>query len=153
MSGGRFLVGLREVNTSERILAIKSLLKESISFWEEDVYPDSNLDLSLMQLNKDLQDVSVELENTSLEQNSIEVAAVVSGYIAKKMIKKTKCSDCRVLLTFNSRRGPIPETYDYLLKLSRGGLTLPASDLTDHVCKSFAMLRVMRNCHSQSRLA
>ena len=37
MSVGRFLVGLREVNTSERILTIKSLLKESISFWEEDV--------------------------------------------------------------------------------------------------------------------
>ena len=114
------------------------------------MYPDSNLDLSLMQLNKDLQDVSVELENTSLEQNSIEVAAVVSGYIAKKMIKKTKCSDCRVLLTFNSGRGPIPETYDYLLKLSRGGLTLPASDLTDYVCKSFAMLEL---CETVTRKA
>ena len=33
MSGGRFLVGLREVNNSERILACRSLLKEGIDIW------------------------------------------------------------------------------------------------------------------------
>ena len=39
MSGGRFLVGLREVRSSERICAIDSLLKAGINFWEEDVAP------------------------------------------------------------------------------------------------------------------
>ena len=37
MSGGRFLVGLREVNSSEKILKIRSLLKENINFWEGDL--------------------------------------------------------------------------------------------------------------------
>ena len=32
MSGGRFLVGLREAKNNEGILALKSLFKESISF-------------------------------------------------------------------------------------------------------------------------
>ena len=31
MSGGRFLIGLRELQTSERILAVKTLLKESVN--------------------------------------------------------------------------------------------------------------------------
>ena len=56
----------------------------------------------------------------------------------------------RLSSSFNSGRGPIPETYDYLLKLSRGGLTLPASDLTDYVCKSFAMFEL---CETVTRKA
>ena len=42
MSGGRFLVGLREVNSSEKILKIRSLLKENINFWEEDLQMEVN---------------------------------------------------------------------------------------------------------------
>ena len=42
MSGGRFLVGLREVNSSEKILKIGSLLEENINFWEEDLQIEVN---------------------------------------------------------------------------------------------------------------
>ena len=48
MSGGRFLIGLRELETSERILAVKTLLKESINIWEEDVRKES-CNISLMK--------------------------------------------------------------------------------------------------------
>ena len=41
MSGGRFLVGLREVTPSERMLATKSHLKESILIWNHDVRPQN----------------------------------------------------------------------------------------------------------------
>ena len=37
MSGGRFLISLREVLNSERILTCRSLIKEDINFWEEDL--------------------------------------------------------------------------------------------------------------------
>ena len=37
MNGCRFLVNLREVQNSERILQYRSLLKENINFWEEDL--------------------------------------------------------------------------------------------------------------------
>ena len=40
MNCGRFLVGLREVIVSERILACKSLLKCNILFWNEDIGKD-----------------------------------------------------------------------------------------------------------------
>ena len=36
MSDGRFLVSLRDVYNSERILSCRSLVEEGISFWEED---------------------------------------------------------------------------------------------------------------------
>ena len=35
MSGDRFLVGLREVMNSEKIMLMKSLLKENICFWKD----------------------------------------------------------------------------------------------------------------------
>ena len=35
MSGGRFLVSLREVINFERILKCRSLIKADIDFWEE----------------------------------------------------------------------------------------------------------------------
>ena len=38
MSGGRFFVSLLKVCDSEKILAVRSLLKEDINFWEESIY-------------------------------------------------------------------------------------------------------------------
>ena len=37
MSGGRLLDNLREVLISERILRYRSLIKENINFWKEDL--------------------------------------------------------------------------------------------------------------------
>ena len=42
MSGGRFLVGLREFDCANRVLGVVSLVKEGIDFWKEDVRPDVN---------------------------------------------------------------------------------------------------------------
>ena len=51
---GRFLVGLRGATNNEQILALKSLLKESISFWQENIRPDSSKDLALLYFNQNL---------------------------------------------------------------------------------------------------
>ena len=37
MSGGRFLISLREVKNSERIIRCRSLVKADINFWKEDL--------------------------------------------------------------------------------------------------------------------
>ena len=39
MSGGRFLMSLREVLSTERILTYQSLLKQNINFWQETLKP------------------------------------------------------------------------------------------------------------------
>ena len=39
LSGGRFLVSLREALSTERILSCQSLLKQNINFWEENLKP------------------------------------------------------------------------------------------------------------------
>ena len=51
MSGGRFLVSLREVTNSERIIRCRSLVKADINFWKEDLGSDKpSLDFLLFLL-------------------------------------------------------------------------------------------------------
>ena len=145
MSGGRFLVGLREVVASERILTIKSLLKESISVWDEDIRPDSVEEIAMVHFDEQLDNISPELENCYLNKGSEEVAAVIAGYVAKKVIKRNRCPQCKSLLIVTSESDCHFEKFEYLLKLSRGGLLLPSTDLSQYVCKAFAMLDVAQN--------
>ena len=49
MSDGRFLVILREVLNSERVLSCRLLIKENINFWEENI--DSDAEESLDSIN------------------------------------------------------------------------------------------------------
>ena len=65
--------------------------------------------------------------------------------ILLKRLQRKPYSDCRSLLTFNSDRETALEKFDYLLKLLRGGLTLPSIDLMHYVSKSFAMLALTEN--------
>ena len=53
MSGGRFLVSLREVLNTERILSCRSLIKNDINFWKEDLQqPEINEDESYEMIEK-----------------------------------------------------------------------------------------------------
>ena len=54
MSGERFLVSLREVLNTERILSCCSLIKEDLNFWKEDQQPKSNEDESYRRNREDL---------------------------------------------------------------------------------------------------
>ena len=43
MSGGSFLISLREVRNTERILSCRSLIKNDINFWKDDLQqPECN---------------------------------------------------------------------------------------------------------------
>ena len=99
MSGARFLISLREVETSERILATKSLLKESISVWNEYICPDQTNAIALNFLKKQLNKIAGDLECCSLESNAKEVADVVAGNVAKKLINRSQCVECQNSLT------------------------------------------------------
>ena len=54
MSGDRFfLVGLREVETSERIIYLTQVLKADINFWRRDMAPSIVNDKETEALNAD----------------------------------------------------------------------------------------------------
>ena len=136
MSGGRFLVGLTEVNNSERILACRSLLKADVNFWEE------GLDLRKEKIDLEPLKSAIESEDNRLSEatlceESIEVASTVAGYIAKKLSKRSKCKACKKALVLPPR-----SAFDnkYFNILSRGGYTVPSAPVADFVGNGFAIL-------------
>ena len=79
MSGGRFLVSLRE--------ACRSLIKKDTNLWKEDLQPESNKDEKYEMIDEILRDRIEDTSESVLDDDSSEVATNVSGYIAKKLLK------------------------------------------------------------------
>ena len=81
MSGGRFLVGLRDVTHSKKIIKLKSLLKGYINALTEDIFlkkDEEKLENCLFDITSE----NVIKETTVLSDNTGEVGIYISGYIA-----------------------------------------------------------------------
>ena len=94
MSAGRFLVSLTEMNNSQRILLLTSVIKEDINFWEHDLYENKDLTESWQHFKKDISIFASQMHESCLSADSLEVSATVSGYIAKKINEKVQCDAC-----------------------------------------------------------
>ena len=104
MSGGSFLISLREVRNTERILSCRSLIKNDINFWKEDLQqPECNEDESYEIIGEMLRDWIEEISESVLDDDSSEVAISISGYMAKKLLKRSKCKDCENKLTVHDQ--------------------------------------------------
>ena len=128
MSGGRFLVGLREATSSEKIIKLKTLLKDDIdisNIMDSNVEHDENIETLLHHV--DLSRCSDEM--VTLSEDSREVGIYIAGYVAKKL--KERFGDCcNGLLTGDS--GAENPGFLYVIILSRGGLTIPSTNLVNY---------------------
>ena len=141
MSGGRFLVGLREVINSEKIVLLKSLLKENICFWEEnigDLKTDEKID-HMEVIKQHVAGMENEIQEAVLSKESEEVAVYISGYIIKKLIRRFNCDDCKIRLQSNGNT--IEDGYIKLL--NRGGLSIPSQD----ACNLYIPIPKDVSCH------
>ncbi|XP_065673901.1 uncharacterized protein LOC136090852 [Hydra vulgaris] len=139
MSGGRFLVGLKDVTISEKILKIKSIVKESINFDDSLKVPESENNLTdWKNFLLDIDEAQCTPEIMTLAPESREVGAHIAGYIAKKL-KKRFGTCCKEFLCCVNIDESNPD-HTYLTIISRGGLTIPSPSLMDYVCTSFAMI-------------
>ena len=89
MSGGRFLVGLKDTICSEKKLKIKCLLKEDIDI-DEEIKISSPGQMEIMKLKTDINSLGISLDTFMLSPNSREVVAHYAGYPAKKYLKKNQ---------------------------------------------------------------
>ena len=91
MSGGRFLVSLREVRSSEKILKLKSLIKAGCDFADAQSDDSSKTQIEISRtIKREIEKMPI--DNLVLDENSKEVATYVAGFIAKQTIPYTK--DC-----------------------------------------------------------
>ena len=86
MSGGRFLVGLKDVTSSEKIIKIKSLLKEEIDI-DNNVKDTVDNDENIEHLLQDIDFMNCSTDNVALSEDSRQVGCHITGYTAKKLKK------------------------------------------------------------------
>ena len=82
---------------SESILLIQSLLKESIDIWDESLKPDK-VSITNETVESVVGDMKHQIKECFLELESAEVSTVVGGYVQKKLLNRTKCDKCKILL-------------------------------------------------------
>ena len=106
---------------SERILGCRSLIKENINFWEEDI--DSGAEESPDAINDLFDETADEIMEAVLDDDARGIATTISGYVTKKLIKRSSC-DLRKE-TLASQEVDL-ENNSFLKLLSRGKLFLPS---------------------------
>ena len=140
MNGGNFLVSLREVQSSEKILLLRTMVKEGINFWEDDsgVFKEMDED-SLMNFHVEISEMANEIISTELSPDSQEVSANVAGYVARQSQERIDCTECAGKVE-SKGRSTIHSSYINLL--SHGGLNLkhPSSALAEFIASAFAIL-------------
>ena len=139
MSGGRFLVSLLEVCNSEKILAVRNLLKEDINFWDKNIYKTFEYS-TLKNIMRDIALLSSEILECQLSEDSMEVGVTIAGYIAKKLKKRFKFLSCGQKMVSTDQD---VLNNEYLKILSRGGLIGPSQSLSDFTCHLFSILDIV----------
>ena len=111
ISGGRFLISLIEATNSERILRVHSLIKENVNIWDEDLILTIDMDSIMDRIEEKLSKISTELLEVELMDDSKEVAVTISGYIAKKLSKRSKCRACPSKMIGHKKTSSMMTTY------------------------------------------
>ena len=137
MSGGRLLVGLRDVTHSEKIVKLKSLLKGDINALTEDIFIKKDEEEKLGNFLFDITSENLIKKTTVLSDDTREVGIYIPGYIAKK-IKDRFEDGCIEYVVGEIKEDDADSTY--LKIILRGGLTVPSYSLSNYVCEAFALL-------------
>ena len=138
MNGGNFLVSLREVQSSEKILLLRTMVKEGFNFWEEDagVFKTINQD-ALDIFHLEVSEMHDEIAEAALSEESRQVSQNIAGYIARNIQESMGCDECAKRVE-SKDRNTIHSAYVNLL--SRGGLKHPSESLSDFIATAFAIL-------------
>ena len=140
MNGGNFLVSLSEVKCSEKILLLRTMVKEGINFWEDDVkkevFKATDHD-ALESFHVEVSEMFNEIAAAQLSQDTRLVSQNIAGYIARQIQKRFDCEECSNKVEATDKN-TIHSAYINLL--SRGGLKHPSESLADFVATGFAIL-------------
>ena len=132
MSGGRFLVSLKEIYRSESILKLKTCISNNIEL-TSNIASITNEESSI--LLDFLETVNQEnFDHIAISQDAVGVIAVVSGYISRSLLNSLDCEECKIALTND------PMSCTYLDDYNRGGLEIPTSALNSYTQCAFSIL-------------
>ena len=111
--------------------------KKDIKFWKGDIQLESNEDESYEMIDEMLRDWIEEISESALDNDSLDVATTIPEYIAKKLVKRSKCKGCEKKLTVHDQD---LQNDRYLTLLSRGGLSVLPKEFAEFVYRCFGIL-------------
>ena len=136
MSGGRFLVSLKEIYRSESIVKLKTFLEMNI---ELTTITSPITDEESIALHDFVQEIIGEdFNHITISQDAIEVITFLSGYISRSLLKNIDCEECKRALNID------PVSSSYLDDLNKGGLKLPTSSLNNYTQCAFSILDYLK---------
>ena len=132
MSGGRFLVSLKEIYRSESIVKLKTFLEMNI---ELTTITSPITDEESIALHDFVQEITGEdFSHITISQDAIEVITFLSGYISRSLLKNIDSEECKRALNMD------PVSSSYQDDLNKGGLKLPTSSLNNYTQCAFSIL-------------
>ena len=143
MSGGHYLVGLKDTICSEKMLKIKCLLKEDLNV-DEEIKISCPAEMEIMKLKTDIDSLRISLYTLMLSPDSREVAIHIACYTAERYLKKIKSSSCCKMHITGSIDIENPD-HEYFIILNRGGLTISSLNLVNYVHDAFPVLSATEN--------
>ena len=69
-----------------------------MNFWEGNVKCEDQTDLAVKEIEEKISDYVNEVLEVELSHDTKEVAAYISGFIVKKMLKNMNCKECSVAM-------------------------------------------------------
>ena len=107
--------------------------------WQENINSDAE-QWSLDFINDLFDETADEIMEAVLNDDAREVSTAISGYVAKKLIKRSSCDLCKQTLASEE---VVFENDSYVKLLSRG-LFAPSRKLADFVYGRFAILDFLK---------
>ena len=143
-------MSLKDVIYSEKILKIKSLLKEGFEINELKENIDYSVGLQL--LDERVESTIHDGKSVSLREDTKEVSNYIAGYIAHKMTDTLKdCCHQQMIDCLDDQNN------SYTNIVSRGGLKYPSISLANFIANGFAILdscsEILRTSTVPARLA
>ena len=132
MSGGRFLVSEEDIATSEKIIKIKTLVKQGFKI-NSTILKAKEDPVQIAKLMNDGEELISEADILQLDEASRQVSDNIAGYIVHEIEHLYK-DCCQHKLVFDQKNT------EFIGHLSRGGLKSPSLASSIAVSQAFALL-------------
>ena len=86
----------------------------------------------------ELESKELEIMECSLSEDSTEVSYYIAGYVARKILVRSKCQDCAPLMVNHT-----DPNKEYFNLVSRGGLIDPSQELAHFVTSAFEQIELI----------
>ena len=96
MSGGRFLVSLKEIYRSESIVKLKSFLNKNVELTAITCPVTDEESSTLHSFIQEI--VNEDLSHITISLDAVEGIIFLSGYISRALLKNIDCEECKIAL-------------------------------------------------------